>query len=409
MRLSTPICVAAISVSGFVQAADTWNVVGVLVDRDGKPVHDFVAGTFWSANGQKWENDGTFKRNRTAKEIAAHWSDEGEMVPHPVTMPKRLEDNRFALDVKSARPAISVFVTDREQRVGGYHSFDKDKNDSPATIVLKPLVRVTGQITCSEANKTPGWTMAIIHPPGDFGNYKHFTQCGSTNGKFSFLLPPGDYDLQVYGHNPDARMPKPHERDDAPKDMPPYLPGVRVTISEQQSEVDLGMLNLKLTPAGKLEVALTKRLGQEPPALRVADARGVKKNLQLKELRGRWVLLDFWHFACGPCITQSLPELMSFYEAHKDRQDQFEVLSICVDIDGTVKTIQDVDRAMEPHIKTTWNGKKPTFPILVDAEGRTSASFGVSKFPSLLLFSPDGNLVDVGIESPLEVLGSKLE
>jgi thiol-disulfide isomerase/thioredoxin len=409
MRLSTPICVAAFCVSGFAQAADSWKVVGVVVDRDGKPVNEFMAGTFWHANGKKWQEDGTFKPARTAKEIAERWSDEGEMVPHPLTMPKRLDSGRFALDISSERPAISVFVTDREQRVGGYHSFDKETNNSPARVMLKPLVRVTGHLTCKEANKTPGWTMAIVHPPCDSGNYKHFTQCGSTNGRFSFLLPPGDYDFHLYGRDPEARMPKPHERDDAPKDMPPYLSGVRVTVPEAQSELDLGEIDLKLTPAGKLVVALTKRLGQEPPALRIADARGVKKNVQLKDLHDKWVLMDFWHFGCGPCLTGSLPELMSFYEGHKSRHNKFEVLSICVDIDGTVKTIQDVDRAMEPYIKTNWKGKQPTFPILVDDEGRTIASFGVSSFPTLLLFSPDGNLVDVGIEPPLEVLRSKLE
>ena len=251
------------------------------------------------------------------------------------------------MDVSNDVPADSVFVMDREQRVGGYYSFDKEGNDSPATIVLKPLVRVTGQITCKEANKTPGWTMAIVHPPGDFGNYKHFTQCGSTNGEFSFLLPPGDYDLQVYGNNPDARMPKPHERDNAPKDMPPYLSGVRISVPEKQSEMDLGTLDLSL-PGRKTADRSHQAIGTGASAIRVADARGVEKDAQLKDFRGKWVLIDFWHFACGPCLTSSLPELMDFYEDHKDRRGKFEVLSICVDIDGTVKSIPDVDRSMEP-------------------------------------------------------------
>src|SRR5207244_7240029 len=125
-------------------------------------------------------------------------------------------------------------------------------NDAPVKIVLKPLIRVTGRITCKEANKTPGWTLAVVHPPGDFGNYKHFTQCGSTSGRFSFLLPPGDFDFDISGSDPDSRMPKPHERIDAPKDMPPYLSGIRVAVSERQSKIDLGTIDLKLEPAGKL-------------------------------------------------------------------------------------------------------------------------------------------------------------
>jgi thiol-disulfide isomerase/thioredoxin len=408
VRLFTYLLAAAVSVTGFAHAADTWKIEGVVVDENGQPVNDFLVGTFWSANGKQWQEDGRPLSPRTAKEIADFWNDEGVMLPHPRTIARRREGGRFAAEV-SGRPSISVYVTDAKQRFGVYHSYDKDTNDSPATLVLKPLVCVIGRFTCSEAGKTPGRTMAIVHPPGDSGNYKHFTQCGSTNGRFSFLLPPGQYDLQLYSDDPDARMPKPHERDGAPKDMPPYLSGVRITVTPDERDIDLGTFDLKLTPAGKLQVNLLKRVGQEPPKLYLAAARGISEDTQLTDLRGKWVLVDFWHFGCGPCLSRSLPDLIEFHDKYKDQHEQFEILAICVDIDETLKTMADVDRTMEPIVSTLWNGKRPAFPILLDDHGRSSASFGVSKFPTQLLFDSRGQLVDVGIEPPLEILRSKLK
>ena len=88
MKPSIIIYVAALSVSMSARAADTWRIEGIVVDNDGKQVTDFVAGTFWSANGKKWQKDGTFKPARTAKEIAVRWANEGIMLPHPSGIPR---------------------------------------------------------------------------------------------------------------------------------------------------------------------------------------------------------------------------------------------------------------------------------------------------------------------------------
>src|SRR2546427_2043 len=38
----------------------------------------------------------------------------------------------------------------------------------------------------------------------------------------------------------------------------------------------------------------TKLYGQKPPAWHVTDARGVSKEVQLSDFKGKWVVVDFW-------------------------------------------------------------------------------------------------------------------
>src|SRR5438309_766803 len=161
--------------------------------------------------------------------------------------------------------------------------------DKPVTIALRPLVRVHGTIDCPEAGRTPDWTMAVVHPPDDSTNYLHFTQCGSIQGKFSFLLPPGKYDLDVTSGSPSARLVRPREQEDrdAPAKVPLTLRGISDGISRMlnartprgiridvpaQGELDLGVLNVSL-PRDKDGIArdYSQFYGKEPPALAITD------------------------------------------------------------------------------------------------------------------------------------------
>ena len=73
-------------------------------------------------------------------------------------------------------------------------------------------MRVTAKVYCSEAGRTPDWSIAVIHPPGDYSNYLQLTRCGSVRGEISLLLPPGKYDFDVYSESPDARLRRPRDR-----------------------------------------------------------------------------------------------------------------------------------------------------------------------------------------------------
>jgi thiol-disulfide isomerase/thioredoxin len=150
--------------------------------------------------------------------------------------------------------------------------------------------------------------------------------------------------------------------------------------------LDLGTLNLPAT-------FLARHQGKELPAWYIADARGVKKDVTLADYRGKWVLVDFWGYWCGPCVRQ-LGELIDLYEDHAGERDKFEVLAFH---DGSVKDFSEMDAKTEQTRKMLWHGRSLPFPILLDApngeRGATVAAYGIQAFPTTILIDPEGKLV----------------
>ena len=400
-KLASVLAIAMIAgVAGADDSDAPWEIHGQVVDEYGKPVEEFEAATFWSSNGKQWDDAGEFfKGDRAGFKI---WKEEGVLAAFPKKIAKHLPDGTFSVAVDD-RPRVSVFVTDKAQARGGFVSVDKEAADDAVTITLATLVRVHGKVFCLEADRTPDWTMAVVHPVGDQQNYLHFTQCGSFKGEFSFLLPPGKYDLDVYSSSPDAHMPKPGQRKlkDAPADMPPYLSGIRIEVPAQ-AELDLGVLNVEL-PKDKDGIArdYSQFYGKEPPPLSITDARGVEKAVNLADFHGKWVLLDFWALWCGPCVHGSLPELTKFYEEHAADRDRFEILAMCNTEEEKALTIDAYDALAAPIIENVWNGKQLPFPVLIDGEGKTYGIYGIQSWPTVLLIDPAGHLVKNGDASTL--------
>jgi hypothetical protein len=94
--------------------------------------------------------------------------------------------------------------------------------------------------------------------------------CDSQEADFSFLLPAGKYKL--WGYGADIK--------DVRRDL---------TLVADKPELDLQTLNVPAT-----EIAQHK--GKIPPPWHVTDARGVKKDLNLADFKGKWVLVEFWGF-----------------------------------------------------------------------------------------------------------------
>jgi thiol-disulfide isomerase/thioredoxin len=179
-------------------------------------------------------------------------------------------------------------------------------------------------------------------------------------------LPPGSYQLRGVAD---------YRHADAMKDL-------RV---EPGRPVDLGAIDLKLTPIARMA-------GKEPPAWHVTDARGVPKDVRPSDFKGKWLVLEFWGYWCGPCVGRGLPGWMDFAEDHAADRDRFVILTIH---DPQATDFGMLDEKLKPIVRRQWRGRALPFPILLDTTGQTVKDYGVTGWPTVVLLDPGGRVVDV--------------
>lgn len=98
-----------------------------------------------------------------------------------------------------------------------------------------------------------------------------------------------------------------------------------------------------------------------------------KAPLQLADLHGRAVLINFWASWCEPC-RQEMPSLQKLATT---RAQELVVLTV---------NFKDAPANVETFIAQT--GLK--LPVLPDPQGMTAQAFGVRIFPSTVLIDADG-------------------
>jgi peroxiredoxin len=105
------------------------------------------------------------------------------------------------------------------------------------------------------------------------------------------------------------------------------------------------------------------------------------KQLRLSDLRGKYVLLDFWATICVPCIKE-IPELTATYEAFgKDKQ--FTLVSLSLDT-----------AEAEPRKFVAAKGLRWTQGFLHEQlKASVQQAYGFTAIPQVLLIGPDGRIV----------------
>ncbi len=103
--------------------------------------------------------------------------------------------------------------------------------------------------------------------------------------------------------------------------------------------------------------------------------------LQLADLKGKFVLLDFWTYCCINCM-HILPELKKLEQAYPNQLVVIGVHSAKFDGEQDSKNIADaIQRYDIEH------------PVINDANHAIWNRFGISSWPTLLLIDPEGNMV----------------
>jgi len=390
-----PISVLAVlTLVSFSQAEDadhSWQIHGQVVDEQGTPVEDFEAATFWLSNGNIWDEHGELLEEYKARQ---RYKDEGVLAAVPRTIAERHPEGSFSLKIDGHRPQATIFAVDQRHERGGIAMVEQSEADQHFTITMAPLVRVTAEVYCSEAGRMPDVSNARVSPLRDTRVFPSVAICLSRRGKISFLLPPGTYGIDVHSSSPDATLPTPKAESDTDAASPPVR-GALVEVPRGETTLDLGVLDVVL-PRDKDGIARdnSQFYGKEPPELAITDARGVPSGVKLSDLRGKWVLLEFWAVWCSPCVYRGLPELTAFYEEHAADRDRFEILAICNTSKEEAHTIEEFDALVAPLVEDVWAGKQLPFPVLIDGEGKTSGVYGIQRWPTALLIDPDGNLVN---------------
>lgn len=407
-----PICstvlVLLVIISG-VRANESGEVRGRVVDEAGRPVADAAVGCFWRANGSARDRDGKPYDLTREENVRLFWGHLGEMEPTGQPQPIRAgSDGRFS--IKDTDPYFAVMAMDPSRRHGGIALLPKAERAEPLEIRLVPLITVRGSFEGPGPGQQPYWTHVYVHLPEDPSRPLHsnrLVSCGSFDAKFEFRLPPGRYTLQAYSVQSAEKEPFEGE----------LVPDKAFVLESGRTDVDLGRIRFvphrpsldTLEAKAKAEEGswndYTQHYGESPPQWHATDARGVSKDVRIADFRGKWVLIDFWGLSCRPCLSRGLPKLMKFYEEHAAQRDQFEILSICIDCEGGLKSMADVDRALEPIIKHVWGGKTLPFPILLDPTFKTWVRFGLPGLGTVILIDPEGKLT----KGDEDVLAEKLK
>lgn len=122
------------------------------------------------------------------------------------------------------------------------------------------------------------------------------------------------------------------------------------------------------------------KTGMEAPDFRVVDARG--DSLRLSDLRGRFVLLDFWFTTCPPCLEE-LPRLKRL----RMRYDE-QLVVVGVSTDGDPRRFD----AFLQRESIDWH------QVLDYAQnaGAVHALYRVPYYPSYFLVDPEGRVAAHG-------------
>lgn len=131
--------------------------------------------------------------------------------------------------------------------------------------------------------------------------------------------------------------------------------------------------------------------GDIAPDLTMATPAG--ENMSISDLRGKYVLIDFWASWCKPC-RQENPNVVRVYNKYKDQG--FEILGVSLD-NNREKWLQAIQQD-----GLTWEHMSD----LKQWSSESVAVYGFKGIPYTVLIDPEGNIVaqhlrSAGLETTL--------
>lgn len=136
-------------------------------------------------------------------------------------------------------------------------------------------------------------------------------------------------------------------------------------------------------------------VGQPAPMITATNLRG--ESFRLADLRGRYVLVDFWATWCAPCLTE-LPNLQAAYQKYHPKG--FEIVSVSLDEEPGV--VSDFVQTRQIPWHQLHNATCAQDIV---------AAFAVNNIPSTFLIDPEGKIIRLELrgEALDEVLGELID
>ncbi len=340
-----------------------------VVDPDGKPVADAEVGNGAGNDGgpgSEWMFLGFFKSEKWHPFV----TDASGTIQIPA---ESLSRGSLALVArKTARKLVGIKLITRNEVATAR------ENNSAITTSLQPECRVHAAVQ-SVGLEHLGQHLKRFVAYVESDRTRLFTFL-SGQRELEFFLPAGTYSLRVYGSDTTElqRM---------------------FTVPEARTSLELDAFDLPPTNMAKI-------IGQ--PAPEIADVLAWKnsKPLKMADLRGKYVLLDFFGFWCGPCV-HAMPNAFNLHDRFSRRG--LVIIGVHVGLDDdSIDSADNLDAKLADVRKELWGGRDIPFPVAMVASHRTkftgsertgrsqaAVDYGVLLYPSQVLIDPEGKALRV--------------